>query len=265
MDKTTGYREEAVLVVSHGTSHKSAREKAIQPMEELVRQTFGDWRVETAYTSVAILKKLREQGVGCRNPEEALEMLWGEGFRKVAIQPLHLVGGYEFDKVGKAAARMEAKGMRVCLGAPLLDSGEDYMQVLDALQDKILEEKGGMTLLAGHGTSHEANSVYGQLESLMHARGWPALMGTLEEGVEAVLPRLGKAERVRLLPFLLVAGDHVMNDLAGGEEHSWSSILKERGVAVECVLEGLGENPGIRAIYLRHLEKALDGLADGAS
>ena len=55
---------------------------------------------------------------------------------------------------------------------------------------------------------------------------------------------------------MVVAGDHANNDLAGEEEDSWRSMLVKRGCAVRCVLEGLGENPAIRAIFVRHAKEA---------
>ena len=75
----------------------------------------------------------------------------------------------------------------------------------------------------------------------------------------ALLRRLAETPQVKqvtLLPLMVVAGDHAKNDLAGQEEDSWRSMLEKRGYAVRCVLEGLGENPAIRAIFVRHAREA---------
>lgn len=38
---------------------------------------------------------------------------------------------------------------------------------------------------------------------------------------------------VNLMPFMLVAGDHAINDMAGDEEDSWKSIFESHGFEVK--------------------------------
>lgn len=64
--------------------------------------------------------------------------------------------------------------------------------------------------------------------------------------------------KVTLLPFMLVAGDHALNDIDGDEPNSWKSILQTKGFAVEIRLNGLGENEKIRQIYVAHAQLALE-------
>ena len=60
------------------------------------------------------------------------------------------------------------------------------------------------------------------------------------------------------MPFMVVAGDHANNDMAGDGEDSWKTAFAEAGYEVECVLEGLGQNAGIRALYVAHVQDAID-------
>ena len=55
------------------------------------------------------------------------------------------------------------------------------------------------------------------------------------------------------MPFMIVAGDHAINDMAGDEEDSWKKVLMEKGFEVEIYMKGLGENPKIRQIYIDHI------------
>ena len=57
------------------------------------------------------------------------------------------------------------------------------------------------------------------------------------------------------MPFMLVAGDHAQNDMAG-EEDSWKSRLEEKGYDVRVIMKGLGEFSGIRKIFMEHIEEA---------
>ena len=71
------------------------------------------------------------------------------------------------------------------------------------------------------------------------------------------------AASVLLVPFLLVAGEHVNTDILGDGPESWKSRLLAQGrYRVEGWRQGLGYNDDIIKIYLDHLEAALRGLED---
>lgn len=55
------------------------------------------------------------------------------------------------------------------------------------------------------------------------------------------------------MPFMVVAGDHAKNDMAGDDEDSWKVIFEKEGFKVECILKGIGEFNGIQKIYLNHI------------
>ena len=57
---------------------------------------------------------------------------------------------------------------------------------------------------------------------------------------------------VDLLPFMLVAGDHAINDMASDEEDSWKTILEKEGFNVKVHVKGLGENPYIQEKFKNH-------------
>ena len=78
-------------------------------------------------------------------------------------------------------------------------------------------------------------------------------MESLLRQIKAIHPR-----RAVLAPFMIVAGDHAKNDMAG-EEDSWKSQLEEAGYEVRVILKGLGELEGIRKIFLEHIEEAAEG------
>ena len=97
----------------------------------------------------------------------------------------------------------------------------------------------------------------------MQAAGYEnAFVGTVEgfpalENVMANVTAYG-ASKVVLYPFMVVAGDHASNDMAGDEEDSWKTAFANAGFEVECVLEGLGQNAGVQAIYVEHVQAAME-------
>ena len=62
--------------------------------------------------------------------------------------------------------------------------------------------------------------------------------------------------KVYLAPFMVVAGDHALNDMAGDDSDSWKSQLIKAGYEVECILKGLGEFEALRKLFSAHAEKA---------
>ena len=84
--------------------------------------------------------------------------------------------------------------------------------------------------------------------------GWPSL--------ETVIPKL-KAKGVKsvtLVPFMMVAGDHATNDMAGDEDDSHKTILTKEGFKVDTYIHGLGENEAIRSIFVERAEAAWEAL-----
>ncbi len=69
-----------------------------------------------------------------------------------------------------------------------------------------------------------------------------------------ILPALKAVgyRQIHLMPFMIVAGDHAQNDMAGDGEDSWKSILEANGFEVSCHLMGLGELPEIRKIFVEY-------------
>ena len=88
--------------------------------------------------------------------------------------------------------------------------------------------------------------------------GYPNIfVGTVEgypelENVKKLLKKTG-LKKIALAPFMIVAGDHATNDLAGDEEDSWKSLLEAEGYEVRCILKGLGEYPQVRSLLAEHI------------
>lgn len=257
--------KKAILVVSFGTSYPDTLEKAIGATEKAIADAFPGWEVRRAFTSSIIMKKLLKRDcVQIDNVAQAMAKLEAEGFTHVAVQPTHVMHGEEYEKLLK---QLEPYRLRLSVqaGEPLLDKQEDYEAVASALLNRLPQPKENEALvLMGHGTPHFANSAYGQLEqNLMDTcdrvyvatvEGYPTL-----DRVMAQLAKRPEIQKITLAPFMLVAGDHARNDMAGDGD-SWKRQLEEKGYEVTCILQGLGEYPEIRALFVRHCRKAVEAL-----
>ena len=260
--------KQAILAVSFGTSYPDTLEKTIAATEAALAEAYPGWPVYRAFTSGMILKKLRQRdGVEIDNVAQAMARLEREGYTQVAVQSTHVMHGEEYEKM---LAQLEPYKltMEIAVGAPLLHAQSDYEAVADALLSWLpLPGDGEALVLMGHGTAHFANSAYAQMEHVLQSRCPRIYIATVEgyptlDSVAEQLQRQPEIRRLTLAPFMLVAGDHARNDMAGGED-SWKEVLEGKGYEVACILQGLGECPAIQKLFVAHCGEAMERLRRG--
>lgn len=260
--------KQAILAVSFGTTYPDTLEKTIAATEAALAEAYPGWPVYRAFTSGIILKKLRQRdGVEIDNVAQAMARLEREGYTQVAVQSTHVMHGEEYEKM---LAQLEPYKltMEIAVGAPLLHAQADYEAVADALLSWLpLPGDGEALVLMGHGTAHFANSAYAQMEHVLQSRCPRIYIATVEgyptlDSVAEQLQRQPEIRRLTLAPFMLVAGDHARNDMAGGED-SWKETLEAKGYEVRCILQGLGECPDIQKLFVAHCGDAMGKLRRG--
>lgn len=256
--------KKAILAVSFGTSHEETRKKTIEAIENQIKECFPEYEVRRAFTSGMIMNVLKKRdNMHIDNVEEAMAKLADEGFEEVVLQPTHIINGDEYDKMVSQAEKFRSRFKNISIGKPLLTESNDYEEVCAGIMKHFADmKKEEALLLMGHGTGHFADAAYAALDYRFKALGYEnVFVGTVEgyPEFEDAMKQLRKyePEKVTLLPMMVVAGDHAVNDMAGDEEDSWKSMLEREGYQVECILKGLGEFPEIRNIYIKHAEKAM--------
>ena len=76
------------------------------------------------------------------------------------------------------------------------------------------------------------------------------------DAIEEMLKE-NKIRKAYLMPFMSVAGDHVINDLAGNEEDSWKSVLTGAGIECIPVLKGMAEYDVFAKLWVDHLKTVM--------
>lgn len=269
-DVTYDPEKKALLVVSFGTSYNETRALTIEAIETAIAAAYPDYEMRRAFTSQIIIDKLAERdGLEIDNVQEAMDRLVADGVGTLVVQPTHVMSGAEYDEMIAAIAPYEDQFASVSYGLPLLTSDEDYQQVISVVtaDTAAYDVDGNAIVFMGHGTHHEANATYAKLQQMITDAGYARyFIGTVEaepslEDVMAMVEASG-ATKVVLLPLMIVAGDHATNDMAGDEEDSWKTAFKAEGYEVECVLKGLGEYPGIQAMFVEHAGDAIASIAE---
>ncbi len=260
----------AILLVSFGCAYEEKRKKTLDAIEQQVREAFPQSLVLHAWSS-SILRRRRMAGEGVLVPsvEEALAQLGKADWEQLLIQPTYLLPGFEYARMCEAAfAFAQAGQRRVFVSTPLLQRKEDALFVLQELSIRYPKKEDEAFVLLGHGTAHESNVLYQQMQEMLLELGREDMrIGCIEAepGFAAVLQALsaGRFKRVTLLPLLLVAGGHALVDLAGEKSDSWKSRLERAGYPVEVILHGLGELPAVQELVLRQMRLCNKGESNG--
>lgn len=261
--------DQAILVVSFGTSYNDSRDLTIGAIENAIAEEFPEYEVRRAFTSQIIIDKLAERdGLVIDNVEEALDRAVADGITTLVVQPTHLMNGFEYTDLADALAEYESQFEQIALAEPLLTSDEDFDAVVEAITMHTIDYDDGETAICfmGHGTEAASNEVYPKLQEKLTDAGYENyFVGTVEaepslDDVMNAVGENGVYTRVVLEPLMVVAGDHANNDMAGDEEDSWKSCFEAEGYEVECILEGLGQLEDIQQIYVSHTQAAIDSL-----
>ncbi|MDR0589804.1 MAG: sirohydrochlorin cobaltochelatase [Spirochaetaceae bacterium] len=262
-----GPQKPVLLVVSFGTSYNESRVNTIEAIEKTLAAAYPDYEQRRAFTSQIIIDKLKKRdGLKIDNVTAAMKRLRSDGVKQVVVQPTHVMSGHEYDDVIAEIKPFEKYFDRIQYSLPLLISDQDYTDIVTIITDETKQYADDNTAVVfmGHGTEHEANATYAKLNRQLQARGFSRyLIGTVEaeptlEDVIAETRKLN-VKRVVLLPLMIVAGDHANNDMAGDEEDSWKTVFESYGYEVVPVLRGLGEYPGVRDMFVRHVRSAIGG------
>lgn len=261
-------KDQAILVVSFGTSYNDSRDITIGAVENAIAEAFPDYDVRRAFTSDIIMDILEERdGLEIDTVEEALDRAVADGVKTLVVQPTHLMSGFEYTDLANTLADYTDSFEQLALAEPLLTSDVDFDAVADAIVADTEAAVDGETAICfmGHGTEADSNSVYTKLQDVLKAKGQnDYYIGTVEAepSLEDVLAAVqgGTYSKVVLQPLMVVAGDHANNDMAGDEEGTWKDAFTKVGYEVECNLRGLGELEAIQSIYIAHTQAAIDGL-----
>ena len=110
----------------------------------LSKNEFKDYEVRLAFTSRIIVKRLRERGEEIDTEQSAIEALIAEDYESIAVQPLHMIGGEEFDKLKANIMAYEGQGSlkHIAMGRPLLyfigqeERPDDYEALIENFYKK---------------------------------------------------------------------------------------------------------------------------------
>lgn len=280
-----GIGENEILVVSFGTSFNDSRVQDIKSIEDKIQEAYPDWSVRRAFTAQIIINHIQARdGEAIDNMDQAMERAVANGVKNLVIQPTHLMHGAEYDEMCEVLEKYNDKFESIAIAEPLLgevgsDAGvinADKALVCEAVAEEACKDEGYASLkeaadagvafvLFGHGTSHTAKVSYSQCQTQLNTLGYTnAFVGTVEgepeeTSCDSIIEAVKAAgfTKVVLRPFMVVAGDHANNDMAGNDDDSWKSMMEAAGLEVSSHITGLGSLEAIQQLYVDHLAEVI--------
>ncbi len=244
--------KKAVVLSVFGTTVPEA-ESAYDVLENSIRFRTA-LPVFRAYTSPRVRARLK---YAVPSLAGVLKQLVTEEYTAADVVAGYLASGEEYEKVLRDISAFE-RSLTLHVNRPPLASRESLRKFLPCLTDVLPPERaaGESVVFMGHG--HEdgrSDFQYMALDAELNRLDADCHAACVEgePSFDSVLPKL-KPGRVWLVPFLMVAGDHARNDLAGEGADSWRSRLAARGFEVKTVLKGLGEYPPVADYFTEGLK-----------
>ena len=170
------------------------------------------------------------------------------------FQSLHVVPGQEFREISK----VDTTGLNVAVGSALLTTDADIAAVIAAIDKDI--DPAAANVIAAHGNSHHpefneqvvafARAIEAQYENVFvcSVEGSPG-----PAGLVAARELAQVKGKVNFIPLMIVAGDHIRNDVFGDEKESWKSIVAAPAAARS---KPLGYNAAVLEVYFKHIDHA---------
>lgn len=254
--------KKATILVSFGTSHEDARNHSIEQIHQDIQAVNPEIVLEQAYTSGMILHKLSKEHIHINTVEEAVNHVRENKVECLYVIPTHMIPGIEYRKMLGILEQYRNDFQKIRVATPVLNTEKDCYDLVPILKEMYEMKEEYEYILMGHGSEDEANIRYVQMNQAFKAARFhnvriasveakPDLDDAIEE-----LQAHGNRKKVILYPFMVVAGDHAKNDMAG-EENSYVSRLQDAGYQVEVHLKGLGEYPEFRRIYVDKFKNIL--------
>lgn len=248
----------AVLVTHYGSSDNDTRTKTIDLITADIRQALPETEVRQAFISPVVRRNLERRGIMTDSPVQALLRLASEGYDSVYVQSTTLIDGVEMAEVRDAVGAVRPFFKSIGCSTSLCYSPEDCEELVKILAAEPCA-KDEAVIYCGHGNNLPSTATYAMLDYMMQSGGCPRHHVSTIEGfptaqTTAVQLKSQKGiRRLKLIPLLLVCGNHTKNDIAV----DFAEAMTAAGYECQTVMRGLAENPAVRALYVARLLKLM--------
>lgn len=243
----------ATIIVNNGTSRLVLQYELLERVENCLKENFPSAFIKSYLAGSGVRRKIQDEDLKVEL-EEILNDLRDKNIRKVNFLMLYVVRGIEYEKVIKLSKDLNKDGFfEFTFTKALLE--EDYYdgKILNLLY-KISE--GENSLIIAHGSPKKDLDQFENFRKKIKNHSDKLYFSTFEDDDMDDLVREFKnkdIKKIRIIPFLVLAGNHVYRDIESDKKDSYKSILKDNGIEIEIIRKGLIEYDKILDIFVEKL------------
>ncbi|MGB4439629.1 MAG: sirohydrochlorin cobaltochelatase [Sedimentibacter sp.] len=255
--------KKAIVVTSFGCSIKDSRKKYIETIENSIKNNYKDIDCFRVFTSEIIRKKIKkEENIEVDNMKICFEKLKENGYTHVYIAVTYIIPGIEYEIILKTTEKYKNDFEEIKIARTFLDDnmGKKEINVIKSYIKTDLNNDEAVVLV-GHGTNHESHKYYKTFEELLRKEVNSTYIVSIEKTpmIEDIMSDLKEKEikKIYLYPFLIVAGNHALNDITSDDDDSIKSHLIKSNFKVNSFNTGLGNNEGAMNLFNERLKECI--------
>lgn len=250
-------QKKAIIIVSYGSSSYNAGNNFVLTLQEQLKSVFHDYAVYPAI----ITHNYTQDKDSTVLPFlfKVLEELHNNKITSLYILPTFLLPGHSFLKMQQTLADYQHLFNEINICKPLLATKGCYQSISMSLATLYPIHHKEIVIFLGHGSSYSSSIYYSDLETYLHNNhhiNYSVLTLDFISDIEDFIAGLHVRgiKYIRLVPLLMLAGYHVLHDMAGKHQDSLYSVLTAAGFEVDCILSGLGNEPLIQQLFIEQMK-----------
>lgn len=249
---------QAILIVLNCAVYGSAVEKTVGLLEKEMKLAYPSFSYSRCYSDPFIINQLREKGIFVKSVTEAMHQLSISGVDKVIVLPLHVFQDYDYSLVKKQVKKYKSFFEQMVLLKPLLACKNDYDAFVCAIGQHISNSNDINLYLAERET--RVTAVCKKLTKSFHKNQYidffvKAVPDSLQ--LKDIVKYARKSQKDTVRVFQLKFVPEVRPDFEFNTCYYATERMENRGIATECVLQGLGEFSEVRRLYFLKVAKYL--------
>ncbi|MDY3006607.1 sirohydrochlorin cobaltochelatase [Anaerococcus sp. AGMB00486] len=243
----------ATIIVNHGTSRLNLQYELIERVSRKIKKTYPKSYIGAYLAGNSIRKKIKDKDLKIEL-EDILKNLREKNIREVKFLMLYVVRGIEYEKLIKLAHSLNKdEFFTFTFTKALLEEDFCDKKILKLIEE-ISENK--ESLIIAHGSPKKDLNQFENFKKKIDNQSDKLYFSTFEDNNKDYLISEFKKKdikKIRIIPFLILAGNHVYRDIESEDKASYKSILKENAISVEIIKKGLIEYDEILNIIVEKL------------
>lgn len=244
----------ATIIVNHGTSKIENQKEAIGFLRKKVKEKYKNSLVKSYMASDKIRKKVKDKKL-CQDLEEILNECRKKNIKDIRFLMAYVLRGIEYEKVMEKANQLNEDGFFTFTFTKALREEKNNDEILNFLGELGENEP---SLVIFHGSPKKNLEEFEKFEEKIKNSDKNLYFSSFEDRKFDDLINEFKEKNIgeiKVIPFLIIAGNHVSKDIEGEKENSYKKVFKKNMIEINIVKKSLILYDKIAEIFVEKLEK----------